>query len=179
MNRTRVSRRSPRAGFTLIEMIVVVAIIVSLAGIIIPVVSSEIEDAKTARAVGDLNRIATAITQYIKDTGTFPTGTLGAQSFTWAHSNADIPESNSFDDGLSEELARFLSLDIHGGDRWRGPYCEEIGADPWGRAYLVNVHGYYSATEHVLVLSAGPNGEVETDPTAIIADGDDVAVLID
>src|SRR5262245_29764226 len=42
-----------QAGFTLIEMIVVVAIIASLAAILVPIVSSELADAETTKAVGD------------------------------------------------------------------------------------------------------------------------------
>src|SRR5262245_5036798 len=128
------------SGFTLIEMIVVIAIIISLAGVIIPVVSGELDDAKQARAVGDLNRLATAIGQYIKDTGYKPSGDRGAQLYHWAYTNGDQPISNDFNDGRSVHLRRFLEVNDFGGPHWKGPYLGDLGADPWGHAYVVNLH---------------------------------------
>jgi hypothetical protein len=55
----------------------------------------------------------------------------------------------------------------------------EVSSDPWGRAFIVNVHGYYEPGEHVLILSAGPNGEVDTAPNGTIAAEDDIMILID
>ncbi|MFO0985108.1 MAG: type II secretion system protein GspG [Planctomycetota bacterium] len=168
-----------QGGFTLIEMIVVIAIIVSLAGIIIPVVSSELEDAKKGRALGDMNRIATGINQYIKDTGFFPTGDQGAETFHWVFGNGELPQSNDFDDGASANIMRFLSKNDFGGAKWRGPYMAEVGADPWGRAYIVNVQGYYEPLENVLIVCAGPNGQVDTTTNATVAAEDDIMILID
>src|SRR5262245_8092117 len=65
-----------QGGFTLIEMIVVVAIIAALAAILVPIVSSELADSEQTKALADCQRIAAAITQYIKDTRLFPTGPL-------------------------------------------------------------------------------------------------------
>jgi prepilin-type N-terminal cleavage/methylation domain-containing protein len=50
---------------------------------------------------------------------------------------------------------------------WNGPYLDEVPLDPWGNAYVVNIH--YTSTSHrnnlrhnVMVLSAGPNQVFET-----------------
>jgi general secretion pathway protein G len=171
-------KQNGSAGFTMIEMIVVLAIIVSLAGVIIPVVSGELDDAKQARAVTDLGRLASAIEHYVKDTGFKPTGTRGAHFYHWGYTNGDQPTSNDFNDGRSVHLRRFLEENDLGGPYWKGPYLTELGADPWGRAYLVNLQGYFSS-ENVLVLSAGPNGVVETEPTSTAAEGDDIALFIE
>ena len=52
---------------------------------------------------------------------------------------------------------------------WRGPYVSEYTFDdPWGNAYVMNVHyapgGNYSGTvrHKVFVLSAGPDGQWQT-----------------
>jgi hypothetical protein len=41
----------------------------------------------------------------------------------------------------------------------------------------VNVHGYYTA-ESVWILSAGPNGVIDTRPGSTTVGGDDVGVLV-
>ena len=181
MEPTRGAQMRPyklRAGFTLIEMIVVIAIIISLAGVIVPVVSGELEDAKHARARADINRIATALGQYMKDTGYRPTGRTGKETYHFAYTNGELPSSNDFN-GRSVHLRRFLEVNDFGGANWKGPYAGELGPDPWGRAYLVNLHGYWKDKENVVIVSAGPNGSIDTARTSTIAGQDDIVLLID
>lgn len=69
---------------------------------------------------------------------------------------------------------------------WKGPYIATTDKqDPWGHNYLAFVKGAYSA--RVLndggknfgwILSAGPNGKIETPITALTVVGDDVGVVI-
>jgi hypothetical protein len=69
---------------------------------------------------------------------------------------------------------------------WRGPYLEKIGEDPWGNHYLVNIKNANPADKPdrvIWVLSAGPNGKIETDPSALTDSGaaassDDIGVRI-
>lgn len=63
-------------GFTLIELMVVIAILGVLAAIAIPKVSDSITLAKTAKLQADLHTIATAVAMYEADTGKLPTGDL-------------------------------------------------------------------------------------------------------
>lgn len=172
-------KQRKNSGFTLIEMIVVVAILVALAGILVPVVSSEMTSSKTGRAIADCNRIAAALNQYIKDTSFEPTGNKGANTYHYLYSQGTIPSSNDFASGSSTTILRFLSKNDFGGTQWNGPYMQEIAADPWGRAYLVNTHGYFSSSENVWVISAGPDGNVDTAPNATKPGGDDIGILID
>jgi type II secretory pathway pseudopilin PulG len=63
---------------------------------------------------------------------------------------------------------------------WRGAYLRAVPAtDPWGHRYAVNVR-YLGTRSDVLVLSAGPNGIVETpyEGRGLLAAGDDHAVLV-
>ena len=61
-----------RRGFTLIEVVVVVAIIALLAGILTPLIFKYIDEANETRALGDCRNIATALMLFHKDTGTWP-----------------------------------------------------------------------------------------------------------
>lgn len=60
---------------------------------------------------------------------------------------------------------------------WRGPYLD-VQADPWGRKYLVNIiHTKSSSSYACFVLSAGPNGQVDT--SFDITEGTSVTPLVD
>lgn len=60
-------------GFTLMEVIVVVAVIALLAAILAPQIAKYMVDAKISKAKADLNTIAGAIGDFYKDTGRWPT----------------------------------------------------------------------------------------------------------
>ncbi|MFO0981235.1 MAG: prepilin-type N-terminal cleavage/methylation domain-containing protein [Planctomycetota bacterium] len=173
-------RRNSR-GFTLIEMVVVVAIIAAMAAILVPIVADELASSESSKALGDTQRIAAAITQYVKDTRHFPTGPLGNNTVEFLVSDGTVPSPNTFDSGGTKgDLVDYLTNGAtNGGSLYKGPYMQEIAADPWGNAYVVNVNGYYSGTENVWVLSAGPNGDLETAVGAAKPAGDDIGVLIE
>jgi len=67
---------------------------------------------------------------------------------------------------------------------WRGPYLEKITEDSWGNRYLVNIRNAHpDQAKAVWVLSAGPNGIIETDPDAATdagptPGGDDIAIRL-
>jgi len=169
-------------GFTLIEMIVTVAIIGSLAAVLVPIVSTELSGSAEATAQGESRRIGTAVNQYIKDVGLPPTGEAGDEEFEYLVGAGDVPGVNPFaDDGGDEgQVSDFLTDGAaNGGSQWKGPYLQAVDADPWGNAYLVNVHGFYDDEEYVWVISAGPNGDFDTDPTDASLQGDDLGILVD
>lgn len=59
-------------GFTLLEIIVVLAVLGALAAMLTPVVFRYIDDANRTRAQNDVSAIAAAINQMYKDTGRYP-----------------------------------------------------------------------------------------------------------
>jgi len=65
-------------GFTLIEMLIVVAIVGLLAALLIPNALAAIQKAKQKGTMKDINSIATALTDFVTDKGTAPVKTYGA-----------------------------------------------------------------------------------------------------
>jgi general secretion pathway protein G len=61
---------------------------------------------------------------------------------------------------------------------WKGPYMTENAGDPWGNAYLVNSSDFETTTDNVWVISAGPNGIIETGTADKTAAGDDIGIII-
>jgi type II secretion system protein G len=64
-------------GFTLIEMLIVVAIIGILAALLIPNAMSALQKAKQKGTVKDINTIATGLMDYVTDKGVAPNGVSG------------------------------------------------------------------------------------------------------
>lgn len=66
------SRRSQPYGFTIVELLITVAVILTLAAIAIPKLMSAINQAKVAKAVGDIRAIGTDVTGYAVENGQYP-----------------------------------------------------------------------------------------------------------
>ncbi|MEZ4387273.1 MAG: prepilin-type N-terminal cleavage/methylation domain-containing protein [Candidatus Krumholzibacteriia bacterium] len=74
---------SNRRGFTLIEIVIAVAIVAIFAAAISPMVFRHLEDAKIGKAQNEAETIATAVLNYYKDTG------------SWPYTNANGPAGNA------------------------------------------------------------------------------------
>ena len=172
------------SGFTLVEVIVVAAIIAILAGILVPMIFSQIDDAKIARVKADLQSINSSILAFRKDTGTWPDrdecddnavellngdGTLQIASLTAKGFSTDT--RYRFSDHLESDSAGCY------GTTWKGPYVNFVEADPWGNAYVANAANFNN-TSPALILSAGPNGVFDTPANNKLAVGDDIGIRI-
>lgn len=75
-------RRGVSSGFTLIELIVVIAIIGMLFSIVLAVISSAQRDAKDKRRVSDLKQLQNALELYYTDHRSYPKESQGANGNT-------------------------------------------------------------------------------------------------
>lgn len=178
--------RYARGGFTLIEIVIVIAVIAILAGIATPSIVKNIQDSRIAQAKSDTKEIAATIASFYKDVGRWPS-TDGANDLVYLVSGTgDMPVAGTGVDGWAGNSDTFSdqlidndpSYTTTGEFAWRGPYQTEFGTDPWGKKLVCNV-GNLSAgsTTPVYVLSAGPDGILQTDVGALLA-GDDVGFRI-
>ena len=152
-------RNVSAAGFTLIELTVVLAVIVTLALILTPSIANFINDSRIARARSDCNTIGTAVTQFYKDVGFFPqwrAANKGGQGQNQDRvdllvSGGNIPTEQTpsqWTTGSTSPLSDQLLTNAPGFTwrthtsqfGWNGPYLpSDIGSDPWNTRWLVIV----------------------------------------
>lgn len=167
-------------GFTLIELIIVVAIMALLTAFIAFISSVMIQRARVAKAQGEMNRLAKAIKQLEMDTGMHPGPTALT---TCAHvAIDDVLLNNSERVGLVGGATMF--------DDWKGPYIESVPAtDPWGTPYYLDADYYcnsnskgcedYSHGQLVRAIrSNGPNKVFDADLSTPAYDEDNVALVL-
>jgi len=195
-------KRSSEAGFTLIEIVIAVAIVGIFAAVISPMVFRHLEDAKISKAGSEAETIATALLTYYKDVGQWPytnaNGKTGSIDRLVSSDNIPTKKGTDADTGAkkwgtfgrSMPLGDYLFSEAieNGSGKWRGPYTEKREFDdPWGNAYVVNVRfcpgGRYSGEQvhKVMVLCAGPDGQWQTafnDGTTEAITGDDIGYVI-
>jgi general secretion pathway protein G len=128
-------RRRPR-GFTLLEVLLVVAILVALAAFAVPSLLSTQEGSQRDLARLTVNSFNSEITRYKIDTGVFPTTEQG--------------------------LAALKDPPAPPPANWRGPYNKNPGQlDPWGSPYSYQFPGTRNQREPD-IWSSGPDRQSGT-----------------
>ena len=179
-------KRNKEAGFTLVEVIVIVAILAILAGILVPMIFSQIDEARIARAEADCKSISSAMLVARKDLGFWPNlfGRACAPSITLLRGGGNTPANGLAMGYNGDIISRFrdvLMTDDYGcydTTMYKGPYLPVVEADPWGNQYVLNANNFNVADGPVYVLSAGPNGILETPVSSISIGGDDIGLRI-
>jgi len=130
LRRLRRSRLRQRAGFTLVEMLVVLAIIGSIVALVGPRVMNYFAESKVKTAQIQMANLSSALDLYYLDTGRYP----------------------STEEGLAALVRRPASVTI-----WNGPYIKGtiVPKDPWGNDYLYRMPGENAPYD---VGSLGPEG---------------------
>lgn len=157
-----------RRGFTLIEVIIAVALVAIMAVAIAPPLVQNIKNGKVTRAQSDAQAIGTGILSFYKDVGEWPvsapTGgylarlvgnsSLGGGNSGIPAGNGMVPGSSNWQDfGQPGQLSDYLirnrtpegeslyprSRNPVSDPGWNGPYLSEVTLDPWGNPYVVNI----------------------------------------
>ena len=118
-------------GFTLIELMVVLAIIGILAALVVPNVLGRADDARITAARTDVGNLSQALKLYKLDNQRFPTAEQGLQALVVRPSTEPVPSN------------------------WKS-YLDKLPADPWGRPYQYLNPGLKGEVD---VMSWGADGK--------------------
>jgi general secretion pathway protein G len=111
-------RKYDQDGFTLIEIMVVIAIIGLLALMIVPRFKGVTNQAKNTKAQADISALQQQLDRYYLDNGFYPTTDQGLQALVSAPTNGRTPTNYSSDG-----------------------YIQRLPNDPWGNPYFYQSDG--------------------------------------
>jgi general secretion pathway protein G len=127
-------RRKSEAGFTLVEMLVVITIIGLIMALVGPRVLNYLGESKVKVTKIQIESFSAALDLYYLDNGTYPTGSEGLTALVQRPSSAPA---------------------------WNGPYLKtgSVPDDPWGHPYVYKVPGDHAPYE---IDSYGAGGVGDT-----------------
>ncbi len=137
-------RVSRKAGFTLIEVVIVIAVIGILAAIAIPIYGEYREKAKKAQAYAQLKDFQRAVEVLAADTERWPGPNPAA-----IVSDTEVWDLNAPAAGLVATNGAFPN--------WNGPYLTAVPKDPWGSDYFFDPDYEINGQDFAVVGSFGPN----------------------
>src|SRR5437867_234650 len=142
VRRKRMLARHPnQAGYTLLELLVVMGILAVLTAVATPQLMGYFGKAKTQSVQLQIENIGTALELYYMENGSYPSASAGLKALV-----EPTPEA----------------------PRWNGPYLKKAKnlVDPWGRPYQYN---YPGANGEYEVYSLGPSGKAQSASTGSAA----------
>ena len=123
--------RPLKQAFTLVEMLLVLVIIGTLAAIVVPKLARRGDDARKTATKTQIASFSTALNVFEMDNGYYPRGSEGLNQLIEAPRDAQ---------------------------NWKGPYLDKIPLDPWGSPYFYEYPGRNSPNSYDL-SSPGPDGQ--------------------
>ncbi len=137
MHRNPKSKSRLSAAFTLIEMVLVLAIIALLMGVSIKLLTGVKDQGKLIKARGDMEGISAALSLYESNASRYPTTEQGLQALVTKPSTAPVPRV------------------------WR-EQMKRVPVDPWDEVYRYRNPGKHDPKGYDL-FSAGPDRLPDTD----------------
>jgi general secretion pathway protein G len=127
----RAIARTRRAGFTLLELLVVIVIIGLLAAYVGPKYFAQLGKSEVTIARAQIEAFEKSLDTYRLDVGRYPTS--------------------------EEGLAALMAAPAAASAKWNGPYLKKgIPQDPWGHPYLYRSPGAKGEYE---IVSTGKDGQ--------------------
>ena len=137
--RGEVRRLRDRAGFTLIEIMVVIVILGLLAALVVPKLIGRTEEAKKTQARVQIKHVQQALELFKLDNGFFPGTDQGLEALVRVPDAGRIPKNYR-----------------------KGGYIDRVPKDPWGNPYVYvspGTHGDYDIGSYGADGVAGGEGE--------------------
>ncbi|MEZ6120838.1 MAG: type II secretion system major pseudopilin GspG [Pirellulaceae bacterium] len=134
-------KRNDQRGFTLVEVMIVLAILVLLIAMVGPRLLSQQDKADKQLTLTQINSIEEALKFYKVDNRTYP----------------------STEEGLASLLTK--PTDEARGRNWDGPYLEEntVPVDAWGNQIQYQYPGTRGSADSPDIWSLGPDGQDNTE----------------
>jgi general secretion pathway protein G len=130
-------RQRVAAGFTLLEMVIVLGIIAVLLGGSIALIGGIGEGAKLQRVDADFNSLGSALKTYKLNAGNYPTQQQGLEALVTKPSSTPVPR------------------------RW-AKIADKVPPDPWNNPYGYKFPGTKDPSEFE-IFSMGKDGQAGTD----------------
>ncbi|MCW1915440.1 type II secretion system major pseudopilin GspG [Luteolibacter sp. GHJ8] len=138
-------RQRVAAGFTLLEMVIVLGIIAVLLGGSIALIGGIGDGAKLQRVDADFNAIGSSLKTYKLNAGNYPTQQQGLEALVTKPSSTPVPR------------------------RWT-KIADRVPTDPWNQPYGYKFPGTKDPSEFEL-FSLGKDGQAGTDDDLSSQDG--------
>ena len=147
VTRGRRADRRTEAGFTLVEMLVVIALIGLIMGLVGPRVLNSLGESKVKAAKLQIESFSSSLDLFYLDVGRYPTGSEGLTALAQRPGNTGI---------------------------WNGPYLKTgaVPTDPWVHTYVYRAPAERGPYEIVSLGSDGQEGGMGT-AADISSDGTD------
>ena len=116
-------------GFTLVEMLLVLVILATLAAIVYPKVMGRSEQARQTAAQTQIANFKTALDAFEVDNGYYPKGKSGLQDLVQQPRDATS---------------------------WHGPYLDSIPKDPWQNDYIYECPGKHNPSSYDIYSPGSP-----------------------